>query len=117
LATALCGIGIFGITSYGVARRAKEIGVRIALGAPRRSIQWMVMGESARLGAMGSVLGLAAFAVARRFLSPVLFNTSPGDPLSIAAAAAILAAAALLGGYLPARRAARLDPACTLRLD
>jgi predicted lysophospholipase L1 biosynthesis ABC-type transport system permease subunit len=117
LAAVLCAIGIFGLTSFSVARRVQEIGVRITLGATRASIQWMVMREVSILAAIGCALGLTAFLFAGRVLSTMLFELTPGDPASLAAGAAVLGGTAFLAGFLPAWRATLVDPARTLRQE
>jgi predicted permease len=115
LATLLGGIGLSGLTSFTVARRSHEIGVRMALGAGRRSIKWMVVKEVAVLTAVGSAAGLVIYLGVSRVVGSFLFELSPTDPPTVAAATVILAAVALSAGYRPARKAARLDPALTLR--
>jgi ABC-type antimicrobial peptide transport system permease subunit len=117
LAALLCAIGIFGLTSFSVTQRTQEIGVRVALGATRGSIQWLVMKEVSFLAATGCAVGLVVFLFAGRVLSTTLFELSPSDPASLALGAAILGGAALLAGFLPAHRATRVDPASTLRQE
>ncbi len=117
LAALLCGIGIFGLTSFSVARRAQEIGLRMALGATRTSIQWLVMKEVSWLAAVGCGVGLAIFLISNRVLSSVLFQLTPDDPASLFLGAAILGATTFVAGFLPAWRAAHLDPAFTLRQE
>jgi ABC-type antimicrobial peptide transport system permease subunit len=117
LAAFLCAIGIFGLTSYGVTKRTQEIGVRIALGATRASIQWMVMKEVSLMAAAGCVLGLTAFLLAGRVLSTMLFDLTPNDPASLAMGAVILGGTAFLAGFLPAWRASLVDPVSTLRQE
>jgi ABC-type antimicrobial peptide transport system permease subunit len=115
LALVLTGIGLFGLTSYGVARRSHEIGVRLALGAARRSIVWLVVREIAVLTLVGGALGLAAYVATSRAVGAFLFGLSATDPPTVAAAAILLAAIALSAGFVPAWRAVHLDPALTLR--
>ena len=117
LAALLCGIGIFGLTSFGVSRRRQEIGLRIAMGATRASIQWLVMKEVSWLAATGCAVGLTVFVLSNRVLSSVLFQLTPDDPPSLALAAAVLICTAFAAGFLPACRAARLDPSCNLRQE
>jgi ABC-type antimicrobial peptide transport system permease subunit len=117
LAAFLCAIGIFGLTSYGVTKRTQEIGVRIALGATRASIQWMVRKEVSLMAAAGCVLGLTAFLLAGRVLSTMLFDLTPNDPASLAMGAVILGGTAFLAGFLPAWRATLVDPVSTLRQE
>ncbi len=117
LAALLCGIGIFGLTSFSVARRAQEIGLRIAMGANRASIEWLVIKEVSLLAVLGCAAGLAVFMVSSKVLASALFQLPPNDPVSLVAAATVLAATAFAAGFLPASRAARLDPSCTLRQE
>jgi predicted permease len=115
LALLLACIGLFGLMSYNVSRRTTEIGVRMALGAQRRTVVGMVLRESMWLVAIGAVLGVAAALWAGRFVETVLFGLSPRDPLTIASAVGVIVVVAALAGYLPARRAARVDPMHALR--
>ncbi len=113
----LAALGLYGVISYSVAQRTREIGIRIALGAERRSVLKLVVGQGFRLAAIGVAIGIAGVALAGRFLETQLFQVSAFDPLTIAATAAVLLAAALLASFLPARRAVRVDPAMTLRSE
>lgn len=115
LAVMLACIGLFGLMSYNVSRRTNEIGVRMALGAQRRTVVGMVMGESMRLVAIGIALGLAVALWAGQFVKTVVYGLSPNDPLTIAAAVAVIAVVAALAGCLPARRASKVDPMEALR--
>ena len=115
LAVVLTGIGLFGLTSFGVSRRSHEIGIRLALGATRRSIMWLVVREVAVLTLVGGALGLAAYFAASRAVGAFLFGLSATDPPTVAAAAIVLAAIALSAGFIPAWRAVHLDAALTLR--
>jgi predicted permease len=115
LATLLTAIGLFGLTSFGVARRSHEIGIRLALGAARKSILWMVIREVAVLTVVGGAVGLAAYLGASRLVGAFLFELSPTDPPTVAAAAMVLTAVALTAGFVPAWRATQLDPLLTLR--
>jgi predicted permease len=117
LALFLACIGIYGLISYAVTRRASEIGIRMALGAGRSSVLWMVMRESLILVGIGLAVGLPAALAAGRLVSTMLFGLGSVDPLSITGAAALLLAFALLAGYLPARRASRVDPMVALRYE
>jgi putative ABC transport system permease protein len=111
---ALAAIGIYGVMAYSVRRRARELGTRIALGAGRRDIVRLVLRQAALVAATGMAVGLSAAIVAARSLAAILFGVPPWDPLSIAGALVVLAGAALAAAYLPARRAARIDPARVL---
>jgi predicted permease len=115
LAVVLACIGLFGLMSYNVARRTNEIGVRMALGAQRSAVVGMVMGESMRLVGIGVALGLGAALWAGRFVETVVYGLSPNDPLTIAAAVALIALVTALAGCLPARRASNVDPMEALR--
>ena len=117
LATVLAGVGLYGVMSYTVARRTREIGIRIALGADRSEVIVMVLREVALLTGLGIALGLpGAYAVGLAAGSQ-LFGLSPLDPVSLAGSALILACVGLLAGYLPARRAAATQPLVALRAD
>lgn len=111
----LASIGIFGVISYTVTRRTQEIGIRMALGASAESVQLNVIGGALRLVAAGIAAGGVAAFFAVRLLESLLFGTKPNDPGTFALIALILAAVALLAGYLPARRASRIDPLQALR--
>jgi putative ABC transport system permease protein len=117
LAFALGVVGIYGTVSYGVARRVPELGIRMALGARGPDVVRMVVREGMAPVALGTAVGLAAALAAGRALSGFLFGTPAYDPLTFAAAAATLAATACLACWLPARRAARVDPMVALRTD
>jgi putative ABC transport system permease protein len=113
----LAALGLYGVISYSVAQRTREIGIRIALGAERRSVLKLVVGQGFRLAATGVAIGIAGVALAGRFLETQLFQVSAFDPPTIVATAAALLSAGLLASYLPARRAVRVDPAVTLRSE
>jgi len=113
----LAALGLYGVISYSVAQRTREIGIRMALGAKRSSVMKLVVGQGVRLAAVGVVLGIAAAALTGRFLESQLFQISAFDSLTISVTAAVLLMAGLLASYLPARRAVRVDPAVTLRCD
>jgi predicted permease len=115
LAVALASIGLYGVLSYGVARRTREIGVRMALGAQRGSILQMILSETFRVVALGIAAGLALAFSTARLLKSLLFGITPYDATSIIAAVAILSLAALAAGFLPAHRASKVDPMVALR--
>jgi putative ABC transport system permease protein len=117
MAMLLAAIGIYGVVSYSVAQRTQEIGVRVALGAGRRAIFGMVLGQALRLAAAGVIAGVAAAAALARLVASQLFQTSEFDPLTFAAMAAVLVAVALAASYIPARRATRVDPMVALRYE
>jgi len=115
LALALASIGIYGLVAHGVSRRTNEIGIRLALGAERRDVLAMILREAASLAALGAVLGVGAAAALSRYVRAMLYGITPDDPVAIGAAVAVMMAVALLAGWLPARRASRLDPMVALR--
>jgi putative ABC transport system permease protein len=117
LAMCLAAIGIYGVVSEAVNQRTREIGVRMALGAEAKDVVRMVMGRSLTLAMAGIAVGLAASLYLTRFLQSLLFGIKTTDALAFAGAAAVLLGVALLAGYLPARRASRIDPAAVLRSD
>lgn len=113
--TLLVALGVFSVMAYTVERQTREIAVRIALGAGRRQAMGVVMGLALRLLAIGVAAGLLASLVTTRLIEAQLWNTSPRDPLTAAAAIAIIAAVAIVACYLPARRAMGVDPVVALR--
>jgi predicted permease len=115
LALLMACVGLYGTMSYAVARRTGEIGIRMALGATRRRVVWMILREVAALSAFGLVIGLAAAYQTTTFVKSFLFGVKPNDPLAIGGSVAILIACALLAGYLPAFRASHIDPMAALR--
>jgi predicted permease len=117
LALLLACIGLFGLMSYSVSRRTNEIGIRMALGAQRSGVVGMVLRESMIMVAMGVTLGLAAAMAAGRLIASVLFGLEPTDAWTIAAAIALMAAVSFAAGYLPARRASRVEPMVALRYE
>jgi putative ABC transport system permease protein len=110
-------VGIYGVISYSVSQRTRELGIRIALGAPHRALKSMVVRQGMILAAIGVAFGLAAAAALTRLMSALLFNISPVDPLTYAAVAAGLVAAAAAASYVPAHRAATVDPTEALRSE
>jgi putative ABC transport system permease protein len=110
LALVLASIGIYGVMSFSVAQRTREFGVRMALGAQPRDILRLVLGEGLGLTLGGLVLGLAASLAATRLIASLLFGVTATDPVTFAGAVLVLAATALLGCSLPARRGMRLPP-------
>ena len=114
-ALALALVGIYGVISYAVTLRGRELAVRLALGAQPRDLQLMVTRQVAGLATTGVVLGLVGAAVLTRVLARLLFGVSPTDPFALGAAALLLLGAATAAGWLPARRAARTDPTRALQ--
>jgi ABC-type antimicrobial peptide transport system permease subunit len=117
MALALGVIGIYGVIAYVVAQRAREIGIRMALGARRREVRTMFLRHGLRLSAVGVVIGLFAALALTRFLSSLLFGIGPTDAVCYIAAIAVILAAAALASYLPARRASAIDPMQTLKAE
>jgi predicted permease len=117
LAVFLAAIGIYGLMSYSVARRTNEIGIRLALGAQTRTLLWMVLSETLVLLAAGLLVGVPITLASTRILKSQLYQLSPLDPLAIGSAIAIIAAMTVLAAWLPARRAAQVDPMVALRCD
>jgi len=117
LAVFLACIGIYGLMSYAVTRRTNEIGIRMALGAGRANVLWLVMGEILALAALGITIGVPAALAGDRVVSSLLFGLSSNDPVTMLTAPAILLVVAALAGYLPARRASKVDPMVALRYE
>lgn len=115
LAALLAAIGLHGVAAYGIERRRREIGIRLALGADRRQIVASVLRENGRLVIAGLVAGTALALAATGAARGLLFGLEPRDPVTLSAAVAALGAVALLAGAIPARRAARVDPISTLK--
>lgn len=115
LALAIACVGLYGTTSYGVARRTGEIGIRMALGAQRGNVVWMVLRDVLILAILGLAVSLPLAFGASKLIESLLFGIKPGDPRALAAAIAILLTAALAAGYLPARKASRVDPMTAVR--
>jgi len=114
IALGLAAVGIYGVMSYVVRQRTREIGTRIALGARRPDILWLVLRQGALIAGVGTVSGLVVGLGAARALQSMLYGVRANDPLVLAGAAAVLVATALVACYVPALRAARVDPARTL---
>jgi ABC-type antimicrobial peptide transport system permease subunit len=117
LALLLAAIGLYGVMSYTVARRTTEIGVRMALGARRTDVASLVLLDIFRLMAIGSVIGIAAAVLLARYVESLVFGLKPHDPVTLAASVLVLGVIGLIAGYLPARRAARIDPMLALRAE
>ena len=117
LALVLAAIGIYGVMSYVVAGRTREIGLRMALGAQLHQVRQLILRQGMMLAGIGLILGLAVVLVLARFLTSMLYGVSPSDPVTFLGISFLLAMVALLACYLPARRATRLDPLRTLRAE
>ena len=117
IAVVLTVVGVFGVTSYSVNRRTHEIGIRMALGAEKRDVLNMVVGQGLKLALVGVGIGIGAAFGLTRFLSSLLYGVKPTDPLTFIAVSLILIAVALLACYIPARRATKIDPMVALRYE
>ena len=117
LALALTMVGIYGVMAYTVAQRTREIGIRIALGASRSDVLRMILGKGLVITGLGLLIGIAGALALTRFLSGFLYQVKPVDPLTFAAVPVLLGAISLLASYLPAWRAARVDPMVALRYE
>jgi ABC-type antimicrobial peptide transport system permease subunit len=111
----LASTAMYGLLAYSVSRRTAEIGLRLALGAPRRAVRWIVLRDSLVLSVVGLALGLAAAVATSRFAAALLHGIAPQDPAALGGACIVILLIALAAGYLPARRAARVDPIVALR--
>ena len=114
---ALACLGIYGVLSLAVVQRTREIGVRVALGAQRRDVLWLVIGRGLKLALIGSVIGLIGAFSATRLVSGLLYGVTPTDPVTFSIVASAFVGVALLASWLPARRAARVDPMVALRTE
>jgi predicted permease len=117
LALLLAAVGLYGVVAYSVSRRTREIGVRVAIGAHRREILWMVIREALVMTAWGTALGLPAAHLTTRLASGLLYDVKPGDPATLAFAACVLLATGAVAAILPARRAASIEPSEALRYE
>jgi len=117
LALSLAMIGVYGVIAYSSTQRTHEFGVRIALGADRQDILRLVVRQGFKLALLGVTMGVAGALLVTRFLSSLLYEVSPHDPLTFAGVAALLMLVALAASYIPARRAMKLDPIVALRYE
>jgi ABC-type antimicrobial peptide transport system permease subunit len=115
LALLIASVGLYGTMSYSVARQVGEIGIRMALGAQRGAVVWMVLRRALLLAAVGLAISVPAALSASQLVKSFLFDTQPNDPGTLALAGVVLLSAAILAGYAPARRASRIDPLAALR--
>jgi len=117
LALLLVSIGLYGLMSYGVTRRTREIGIRVALGAQQGGVRWMILRETFTLTLFGIAIGIPSGLAASRLIASMLFGLSPSDISTIVTACLLLLAVAFFAGYLPARRASAIDPILALRAE
>ena len=117
LAALLAGIGLYGVLAYNVARRTREIGIRMAIGATGGDVRWMVLREVGWMLGLGTALGLAGAFAGSRVVGSMLYGMTATDPLVFAASAALLGAIALIAAYVPTLRATRVDPIRALRFE
>ena len=116
-ALVLAAVGVYGVIAHAVARRTREIGIRIALGARRGDVLRLVLGEGIPLGAAGVALGLAGAWALRRVVASLLYGVTPADPLAFGVAAALLLGVAVVATLVPARQATLVDPAVTIKSE
>jgi putative ABC transport system permease protein len=117
LALALAAIGIFGLLSFSVAQQTREIGLRIAMGAPPGDVMWRVLGRALRLAGAGLAVGLLVSLAVMRLLESMLFDVSATDPVSYVCATTVLALTVMAAAFVPAHRAAIVDPMVALRAE
>jgi len=111
----LAAVGVYGMLSYCVNRRTHEMGIRLAIGAERKDVLWLVLGEGITMALAGIAVGVAAALVLTRLMSSLLFGVSASDPITFAGVALLILLVALVASYVPARRATRVDPMVALR--
>ena len=117
LATVLASIGLYGVMAYSVARRTRDMGIRMALGAERSDVLWLVLRQAMVLVAIGMAIGLPVTMALARLVSSLLFGLQANDPVALALASLTLGVVAAVASYVPARRASRLDPMTALRYE
>ena len=117
IAVVLAAMGVYGVIAYGVTRRTREIGIRMALGARGRDVVSMILRDAAKLALLGIVIGLVAASVLSRLLTDMLYEVDARDPVTFAAVAGLIALTAFLASVLPARRASCVDPLTAIRSE
>lgn len=117
LALVLASVGIYGVVSFGVSRRSREIGIRMALGATARDVLATILRQAMRPVVLGGAIGIVLAVGVSRVLSSVLFGVSPADPIGLGASALLVICVALAAGMIAARPATRTDPTATLRYE
>jgi ABC-type antimicrobial peptide transport system permease subunit len=117
LALVLGAVGLYGVLSYRVSRRAQEIGVRMALGAEGRSVRWMFVRQGSQVAAIGVVVGVLTAVGLTRYIQTLLFGVEPLDVVTFVGVSILMAAVAMLASYIPALRASRMDPVVALRAE
>ena len=117
VAMLLAAVGIYGVMSYTTAQRTREIGVRVALGAQRRDVLSLVIWKGMHLALIGTAIGLVGCLAATRLVSSLLYGVTPTDPWTIASASLLLVVVTILASWLPARRAAKVDPIIAIRCE
>jgi ABC-type antimicrobial peptide transport system permease subunit len=117
VALVLAGIGIYGVISYNVAQRTREMGIRAALGATERSLLRLILDRGVRLTLIGIAIGVAGAIALTRLMAAILFGVGARDPVTMVSVGVILAGVAILASYVPARRATRVDPVVALRYE
>ena len=113
----LTAVGLYGVVSYNVSQRTRELGLRIALGADRRDTLWLVFREVTMMGGVGLIVGLPVALMATRLLTSLLFGVSPWDLSSFAVSAAVVALVLMVAGWIPAKRATAVEPSIALRVS
>jgi len=117
LGLVLTAVGLYGVVSYNVSQRTRELGLRIALGADRRDTLWLVFREVTMMGGVGLIVGLPVALMATRLLTSLLFGVSPWDLSSFAVSAAVVALVLMVAGWIPAKRATAVEPSIALRVS
>jgi predicted lysophospholipase L1 biosynthesis ABC-type transport system permease subunit len=117
MALTLAIVGVYGVLAYAVARRRHEVGIRLALGAEPKALKWLFVSRGLMLNGIGGIIGLVLALGLSRWIASLLFGLTPVDPLTYAAAAVLIVLAVTAGSYIPARRAASVDPMETLRSE